>query len=91
LSSGDFDQMFAAGFAMSGIDFTNTTNALQLGIGVGGWGGEVQTAIGAGLLLDSDSVGDILVSFKTTVEEVEVGDDKHRPWVAAAVWKVKLW
>lgn len=87
----DISEMFAASSAMAGIDFTNTTNALQLGIGFGGFGGEVTTAIGAGLLYDSDAVGDILFSYKTTVEEIGPSGDEHRAWAASAVWKVKIW
>lgn len=92
LDQNDFDEMFAAGFALSGIDFTNTTNALQLGVGVGGFGNEIQTAVGVALLVDSDKMGDVLFSFKTLVEEVGLDDgNEHRPWSASAVWKVKIW
>ena len=86
----DLGEMFAASMAISGIDFTNTTEALQIGVGVGGWGDDVEAAIGVGYLADIDATGDILFSFKTTVEEVGPSGDEHRAWVGAAVWKVRI-
>ena len=86
----DLGEMFAASMAISGIDFTNTTEALQLGVGCGGWDDDVECAIGVGYLADIDATGDILFSFKTTVEEVGPSGDEHRAWVGAAVWKVKI-
>ena len=86
----ELDEMFAATTAMAGLDFTNTTNKLQLGAALGGYGSESQGAVGIGKVLDNDSFGDILLSFKTTLKEVGRDGNEKRPWVAAATWKVKL-
>jgi len=86
----ELDEMFAATTAMAGLDFTNTTNKLQLGAALGGYGSESQGAVGIAKVLDNDSFGDILLSFKTTLKEVGRDGNEKRPWVAAATWKVKL-
>ena len=87
-SDDDLDEMFAASTAMAGIDFDSTTSKLQLGVAVGGYGGEQQGAVGIGKVLNNDKFGDVLVSFKTTIEET--GRDDERPWVASATWKVRI-
>jgi len=87
-SDDDLDQMFAASTAMAGIDFDSTTSKLQLGVAIGGYGGEQQGAVGIGKVLNNDKFGDVLVSFKTTIEET--GRDDDRPWVASATWKVRI-
>ena len=89
-SDHDLDNMFAASTAMAGIDFDSTTSKLQLGTAFGGYGGEIQGAIGIGKVLDNKKFGDILVSFKTTFDEVGRSGDEKRPWVASATWKIKL-
>jgi len=87
-SDDDLDQMFAASTAMAGIDFYPGTDKLQLGVAIGSYGGEQQGAVGIGKMLNNDSFGDILVSFKTTIDEV--GRDNDRAWVASATWKVRI-
>ena len=86
----ELDEMFAASTAMAGIDFDNTTDKLQLGVALGGYGSEQQGAIGIGKVWNNDNVGDVLFSFKTTLKEVGRDSDEKRPWVAAATWKVRL-
>lgn len=87
-SDDELDEAFAAATAMAGIDFDNTTEKLQLGLAIGSYGGEEQVAIGVGKVFNSDQMGDILFSFKTTIQEY--GRDDNRPWVGSAVWKVNL-
>lgn len=87
-SDDDLNEVFAATTAMAGIDFDSTTSKLQLGVAIGGYGGEEQAALGIGKVLDNKKFGDILISFKTTINES--GRDDDRPWVASAVWKVKI-
>ena len=86
----ELDEMFAASTAMAGIDFDNTTDKLQLGVALGGYGSEQQGAIGIGKVWNNDNVGDVLFSFKTTLNEVGRDSDEKRPWVAAATWKVRF-
>ena len=86
----ELDEMFAASTAMAGIDFDSTTDKLQLGVALGGYGSEQQGAIGIGKVWNNDNVGDVLFSFKTTLKEVGRDSDEKRPWVAAATWKVRL-
>lgn len=81
----EISEVFAASFAMSGLDFDSTTTKLQLGIAVGGYDGEENMAIGIAKVWDSQNVGDVLFSFKTTVQES--GASNARPWVGSAVWK----
>ncbi|MHA1806205.1 MAG: collagen-like triple helix repeat-containing protein [Candidatus Thorarchaeota archaeon] len=81
----EISETFAAATAMSGLDFDSTTTKLQLGIAVGGYDGEENMAIGIGKVWDSNDMGDILFSFKTTVQES--GRNDARPWVGSAVWK----
>jgi len=89
-SNDDLDQMFAASTAMAGIDFDSTTSKLQLGVALGGFNGENQGAVGIGKVWNNDTVGDVLFSFKTTIDEVGRSSDEARPWVASAVWKVRI-
>lgn len=84
----ELDEMFAASIAMAGIDFDSTTSKLQLGAALGGYGSEHQGAVGIGKVWDNDTFGDILMSFKTTINET--GHNSHRPWVASATWKVRI-
>jgi hypothetical protein len=86
----ELDQMFAASTAIAGIDFDSTTSKLQLGAALGGYGSEHQGAIGIAKVWDNDTMGDVLLSFKTTLQEVGRNDNEKRPWVAAATWKIKL-
>ncbi len=81
-------EMFAASSAMSGLDFDSTTNKLQLGLALGGYGSDTDMAVGIAKNWDSDKTGDVLFSFKTTVRES--GHDDKRPWAAAAVWKLNI-
>jgi len=84
----EITEMFAASSAMSGLDFDSTTNKLQLGLALGGYGSQTDLAVGVAKNWDSDKTGDVLFSFKTTLQES--GDDGKRPWVVGAVWKVNL-
>ena len=81
----EISEMFAAATAMSGLDFDSTTTKTQIGIAIGGYDGEENMAIGVGKVWDSQRMGDILFSFKTTIEES--GRGNARPWVGSAVWK----
>jgi Collagen triple helix repeat (20 copies) len=78
-------EVFAAATAMSGLDFDSTTTKTQIGIAIGGYDGEENMAIGVGKVWDSQRMGDVLFSFKTTIEES--GRGNARPWVGSAVWK----
>lgn len=81
----EISELFAASTAMSGLDFDSTTTKMQIGIAIGGYDGEENMAVGIGKVWDSDKMGDILFSFKTTVQES--GANNARPWVGSAVWK----
>jgi hypothetical protein len=81
----EISEVFAASTAMSGLDFDSTTTKLQIGLAIGGYDGEENMAIGVGKVWDSDRMGDVLFSFKTTVQEA--GQGNARPWVGSAVWK----
>ena len=84
----EITEVFAASTAMSGLDFDSTTNKLQLGLAIGGYGSEENLAVGIGKVWDSDRIGDVLFSFKTTVDTS--GRNNERPWVGSAGWKVTL-
>lgn len=81
----EVSEIFAAATAMSGLDFDSTTTKTQIGIAIGGYAGEENMAIGVGKVWDSQRMGDVLFSFKTTIDES--GRDDARPWVGSAVWK----
>ena len=84
----EVSEMFAASSALAGLDFDSTTNKLQLGLSVGGYGSQTDMAVGIAKSWDSDKTGDVLFSFKANVQEV--GHDNKRPWTASAVWKLNL-
>jgi len=83
LSDDDVSELFAGATAMAGLDFDSTTYKTQIGIAAGFYDGENSLAIGIGKVWDSDRVGDVLFSLKTTVDEL----NGHRPVVGAAIWK----
>jgi hypothetical protein len=83
MSDDDISELFAGATAMAGLDFDSTTTKTQVGIAVGFYDGEDSMAIGIGKVWDSDQMGDILFSVKTTVDEL----NGHRPVVGAAIWK----
>ena len=83
LSDDDVSELFAGATAMAGLDFDSTTYKTQVGIAAGFYDGENSLAIGIGKVWDSDRVGDVLFSLKTTVDEL----NGHRPVVGAAIWK----
>ena len=91
ISDEDVREVFAGAMAIAGIDFTNTTDKTQFGLSAAGFGSANNIGIGIGQVWDSDDIGDILFSFKTLVDEVELDGQSERPWVASAVWKVQLW
>jgi len=84
----EITEMFAASSALSGLDFDSTTNKLQLGLALGGYGSQSDLAFGIAKSWDSDKTGDVLFSFKTTLQES--GKDGERPWTVSAVWKVDI-
>lgn len=90
MSDEDIREVFAAGAAIAGLDFDSTTNKTQFGVSIAGFGDANNVGIGIGQVWDSDDMGDVLFSFKTVVDEVELDGDSHRPWVGSAVWKVDL-
>lgn len=90
ISDDDIQEVFAGATAMAGIDFDSTTKKLQLGISLSGFGSANNVGIGVGQVLEFGQKQDLLFSFKTLVDEVEIDGDSERPWVAAAVWKVNL-
>ena len=83
LSDDDVSELFAGATAMAGLDFDSTTYKTQVGVAAGFYDGENSLAIGIGKVWDSDRVGDVLFSLKTTVDEL----NGHRPVVGAAIWK----
>ena len=87
-TNSEISEMFAASSAMSGLDFDSTTNKLQLGLSIGGYGSDTDMAVGIAKSWDSDKTGDVLFSFKTNV--LQSGKDSERPWTASAVWKVQI-
>ena len=83
LSDDDISELFAGATAMAGLDFDSTTTKTQVGLAVGFYDGEDSLAIGVGKVWDSERMGDVLFSLKTTVDEL----NGHRPVVGAAIWK----
>ena len=83
LSDDEISELFAGATAMAGLDFDSTTTKTQVGLAVGYYDGEDSLAIGIGKVWDSERVGDVLFSLKTTVDEL----NGHRPIVGAAIWK----
>lgn len=83
LSDDEISELFAGATAMAGLDFDSTTTKTQVGLAVGYYDGEDSLAIGIGKVWDSEKMGDVLFSLKTTVDEL----NGHRPVVGAAIWK----
>lgn len=90
ISSSDIREVFAGATAMSGIDFDSTTKKLQLGISLSGFGSANNVGVGIGQVIEFGDSQDLLFSFKTLVDEVEIDNKSRRPWVASAIWKVNL-
>ena len=86
ITQGLTDDELAEGIAglmsVAAIDFTSTTNKWQLGIGAGGYDGVEALSIGVGKVLDSESFGDVLFTFKATRA------NNHTPWGGALIWKI---
>jgi len=83
LSDDEISELFAGATAMAGLDFDSTTTKTQVGLAVGYYDGEDSLAIGIARVWDSERMGDVLFSIKTTVDEL----NGHRPIVGAAIWK----
>ncbi len=83
VSDSDFAKGLSLSFAMAGMDFTNTTTKLQLGISGSWYDGENSLAFGVAQTVDSTTFGDVMFSFK-------VGSaNDHRAGVLSAIWKVQ--